>query len=288
MDAQCTSGRPLHATVAFGHKDVVRIFLEHDPKPSMDDTPPGQNTLLIRAICTGDIDLASLLIEHGAKIDYVDPKGEYAKTPLSRACLENRIDMVKLLLNSKADINYTGGQSDHPLFAALYYIAPYVAKYLLKETDPDVMWTASDGMGMLHGGYYQHDVLSDLLRKGAPIDGTSIWGTVLHIAARNGRPDSIKTLVDNDPKPNLEAVVGENSANSHEIRYTALQLACTKSSFECIKLLLEAGANPHIKNKENEDLVSILLRAEPGSEDCEKALKLLLSTPYGLKVDSNR
>ncbi|KAI6760874.1 hypothetical protein HG530_009734 [Fusarium avenaceum] len=288
MDAQCTSGRPLHAAVAFGHKDVVRIFLEHDPKPSMDDTPPGQNTLLIRAICTGDIDLVSLLIEHGAKIDYVDPKGGYAKTPLSRACMEKRIDMVKLLLNSKADVNYTGGQSDHPLFAALYYIAPDVAKYLLKETDPDVMWTASDGMGMLHGEYYQHDVLSDLLRKGAPIDGTSIWGTVLHMAVRHGHSDSIKTLVDNDPKPNLEAVVGENSANSHEIGYTALQLACTKSSFECIKLLLEAGANHHIKNRENEDLVNILLRAEPGSEVCEKAVKLLLASPYSLTVDPSR
>ncbi|SPJ73238.1 uncharacterized protein FTOL_02968 [Fusarium torulosum] len=288
MDAQCTTGRPLHAAVAYGHKDVVRIFLEHDPKPSMDVTPPGQNTLLIRAICTGDIDLVSFLIEHGAKIDYVDPKGDFAKTPLSRACMEGHVDMVKLLLNSKADVNYTGGESDQPLFAALYYTKTDVAKYLLKETDPDVTWRASDGMGMLHGGFNQHDVLPDLLRKGAPIDGTSIWGTVLHMAARDGCLDSIKTLLNNDPKPNLEAVVGENSANSHEIGYTALQLACAKGSFECIKLLLEAGANPHIKNRENEDLVNILLRAEPGSEDCEKALKLLLSTPYSLTVDLSR
>jgi ankyrin repeat protein len=288
MDAQCTTGKPLHGAVAHGHKDVVRIFLEHDPKPSMDVTPPGQNTLLVRAIYTGDIDLVSLLIEHGAKIDYVDPKGDFAKTPLSRACVEGRIDLVKLLLKSKADVNYTGGESDPPLFAALFYLKADVAKYLLKETDPDVMWRASDGMGMLHAAFYQHEILSDLLSKGAPIDGTSIWGTVLHMAVRDGCLSSIKTLLNNDPKPNLEAVVEENSPNSHEFGYTPLQLACANNSFESIKLLLEAGANPYIKNRENEDLVDILLRVEPGSEDCEKALKLLLSMPYSLTVEPGR
>ncbi|KAM0218323.1 hypothetical protein ACHAPA_002405 [Fusarium lateritium] len=286
MDLKSTSGKPLHSAVANGHISVVRLFLEHDHKPSLDVTPPGEETLLIRAICTGNIDLVSLLIEHGAKVDYIDPEGDFAKTPVSRACMEGNLDIVKLLLKSKADVNYTGGESDSPMFISLYYNEMDVARYLLGNTDADLTWKASDGMGMLHGCYNHHDVLSNLLRRGVPIDGTSIWGTVLHMAAREGYWDSINVLLNNHPKPDLEAVMGENAANAHEIGYTPLQLACVKGSFDCIKLLLEAGANPHIKNTDHEDLVDILLRVEPGSEDCEKALKLLFSSPYSLPVNS--
>ncbi|KAJ4266058.1 hypothetical protein NW762_004031 [Fusarium torreyae] len=276
MGVQSTSGKILHAAVANCHIDVVRVLFEDNPELDMNATSEEEDSLLIRAVCTGEIDLVSLLIEHD----------DLTKTPLSRACREGDLEMVKFLLKSEADINYTGGdKSDSPLFTALYWRNMDVAKYLLEETKPDVTWTASDGMGMLHASFTKPEVLPDLLSKSVPIDGTSIWGTALHMAERAGYANTIKILLENDPKPDLEAVMGENAANPPEVGYTPLQLACENSSFECIKLLLEAGASPEVKNKHNEDLVDILLRSNAESDDREKALKLLFSAPYSLPVN---
>ncbi|KAM0514996.1 hypothetical protein ACHAPE_006318 [Trichoderma viride] len=286
MDVKSTSGKNFHGAVANGHIDVVRVLLEDDPELNMDVTPAEEDSLFIRAVCTGDTDLVALLIENGAKVDYIDPKDDFTKTALSRACREGDLEMVKFLLKSEADVNYTGGESDSPLFTALYWNNVNVAKYLLKEMKPDVTWTAFDGMGMLQASFNNPEVLPDLLLKGLPIDGTSVWGTALHMAARYGYLNTIKVLLKNNPKPNLEAVVGEDAANPQEVGYTPLQLACQNCSFECIKLLVEAGASHKIKNKDNEDLVDILLRVEAKSDDCEKALRLLLSAPYSLPVNS--
>ncbi|KAF9768543.1 hypothetical protein IL306_014142 [Fusarium sp. DS 682] len=279
---ESSEGTALYRAVANGHVEIVRLLLDHDPKPRMDITPSGEDTILVRAICSGNVELTSMLIEHGAAVDYIDGNEPYSKTPLSRACQDGNLEMVKLLLENKADVNYTGGESDPPLFTALYNKKFEIAKHLLENGDPDVTWTGLGGIGMLHGAYDKPEFLSELLRRGSPIDGMSIWCTVLHLAARDGLLESIQVLLKNDPKPDLEAEVTGEVATKEEMGSTALQLACKNCSFGCVKALLEAGANPHVINKDGEDVVDIILRVAPGSPDCERCLRLLFSAPYNL------
>ncbi|RGP62916.1 putative ankyrin repeat protein [Fusarium sporotrichioides] len=279
-------GTALYRAVEKGHLDIVRLLLENDPKPSMEIVPPNQDALLIRAICTGNTELVSLLIQHGVRIDFVDPNGDLIKTPLSRACKEGDLDMVKLLLENKADVNYTGDVpgSDSPLFTALYNDQLDIARYLLQIESVDVAWRGSDGMGALHGAFSEPEVLSDLLQRKIPVDSPSIWGTPLHMAARQSQTASIGILLKHDPKPDLEAVMGDDASDVREIGLTPLQLACRKLDLACIKVLLEAGANPQVVTDDN-DIVDIVLLEGSGSQSCEKVLKLLLSEPYNLPID---
>ncbi|KAI0172713.1 ankyrin repeat-containing domain protein [Hypoxylon sp. FL1284] len=136
----------LYKAVVNNREGTARLLLEHEPKPNMDAVPPRQDTLMIQAVCTRNPDLASLLIQHGAKVDFIDPNGHFCKTPLSRACKEGDVAMVKLLLDKGASVNYTGGVSDAPLFTALYENKVDVARYLLQHHDVDIHWkeTATD------------------------------------------------------------------------------------------------------------------------------------------------
>ncbi|KAF5011778.1 hypothetical protein FDECE_2145 [Fusarium decemcellulare] len=288
-NVKCVTGTALYKAVTENHVEIVRLLLEHNPKPNMDVTPPDQDALLIRAIHGGNTELVSLLIDHGARVDFVDPNAGYCKTPLSTACAEGNLDMVKLLLENKAKINYTGDEldpeSDPPFFTSLYSGEVEVARYLLQHEEVDVTWEGPEGMGTLHGGFDLPEILPDLLKTGIPIDSQSIWGTVLHMAASSSCLESIKILVGNDPKPDLEAVVGEDGAKAEEIGCTPLQLACQNLEPKCVKALLEAGANPEFKNKNGDDAVDILLRAEADSKDVEEVLRLLISPPHSVPVD---
>jgi ankyrin repeat protein len=227
-----------------------------------------------------------MLIKHGANIDIVDASTHYyCKTPLSRACFEGSLDMVKLLLGNKADINYTGGLSYPPLFTSLYSNEDEIAKYLLQDDDVDVKWTDIKGIGALHGAACKPDMIPEILKKGALIDGHSIWGTALHIASRNGSLKSIEALLENDPKPTVDYVYGDDGYFKDEIGYTPLQLVCLRPNPDCLKLLLKAGADPKFRNKNGDDAVDILLRTKTAPDEAQKCLQLLLSKPYRVPVD---
>ncbi|KAL6857314.1 hypothetical protein J3F83DRAFT_751216 [Trichoderma novae-zelandiae] len=54
--------------------------------------------LLMAAVRSGEPELVSLLIEHGAEVDIFHPNiHHFARTPLSQACFDGRLDMVSLL-----------------------------------------------------------------------------------------------------------------------------------------------------------------------------------------------
>ncbi|KAI1099976.1 putative ankyrin repeat protein [Jackrogersella minutella] len=285
--AECATGSALYKAVAGNHEDVVRLLLEHEPTLDMDSTPSEQDMLFVRAVRTGNIELVSLLIKYDAKIDFADPNGGFCKTPLSWACFEGDLNMVKLLLENKADINYTGGNSDAPLFTSLYYNEDQVASHLLQCESVDVMWTANDGWGVLHAAFNLPDMIPKILQKGAPIDGYCPYGTALHMASRFGYQKSIEALFENDPKPDIEYAYNDDASFQDEIGCTPLQLACVRSQPECVKVLLKLGANPKFRNKNGDDAVDILLRTETDSKDAQECLKLLLSRRYSILVDGS-
>ncbi|RGP64496.1 ankyrin repeat [Fusarium longipes] len=192
--------------------------------------------------------------------------------------------MVKLLLKKGADVNYTGEVSDAPLFAALYYHQLDVARHLLQIEGVDVMWKDSYGMGTLHGAYSNPEILPELLTKKIPLDDLSIWGTPLHMTARDGCLESTEILLRNDPKPDPEVVMADNATIGEEIGLTPLQLACRELQLPCIKALLEVSANSKVVTN-GDDLIDIILQVKTDSSNWVQAFQLLLSAPYSLPVD---
>ncbi|KAF4951589.1 hypothetical protein FGADI_7364 [Fusarium gaditjirri] len=284
-DANSSAGTALYAAVENEHLDIVRLLLEHDPKPSMDIAPRYKDSLFIRAICTQNIELVSLLIKHGAKIDYVDPLEAFNKSPLSRAVREGNLDMVKLLVENGADINYSEGGTDPPMFTSLYYSHNDIAKYLLQIEGVDLTWKGPEGMGTLHGAFNSPKLLPDLLKRNPPMNVMSIWGTELHMAARDDELESVEILLKSEPKADLESTMGDDASNASEVGYTPLQVACHHLAFRSAKALLDAGANPHVLTADKEDLVDIVLGREGNVDNAEKLLKLLISEPYSLPIE---
>ncbi|CAG7562043.1 unnamed protein product [Fusarium equiseti] len=283
LNADWEGWTAIYAAASKDFLDVVRLLLEHDPKPALHITPPGEDTILVWAITSGNIEMASLLIQHGAVVDMVDGNDIFNKTPLARACADGNLEMVKLLLKNGADVNYTGGVSDPPLFAALYKGKREVGDYLLNNSEPEVTWKGPDGLGIIHSAFDKPEILLEVLKRGSPINGMSIWGTVLHMSANQGHSESVQVLLDNDPKPDLELEMPNDAFEKGNTGYTPLQLACQFCSSGCVKALLEAGANPRVINQDGEDLVDLVLRGAPTeSQDCAKCLKLLFSAPYNL------
>lgn len=216
LDVSTEAGTALHLAVINGHTDIVNVLLERGVKPGSAHAPSGGESPLMRSINEGNTDIASLLLEHDAKVDYIEPHSThtFAKTPLSRACAIGDLSMVKLLLAYRADINYIGepdGEvSDPPLFTAAWEANMEVVEYMLKDERVDIMWAGpSDGLGVIHAAHNKIAILPTVLDRGAPINARSTWGTVLHMTARSNCHSAIEYLVSRDPKPDLEVALGD-------------------------------------------------------------------------------
>ena len=100
-----------------------------------------RNEALMEAARCGHAKVAALLIERGANASYGSKKCDF-QTPLIQASLENRLEVVELLIDKGANVN----ANDNDFRTALMYAAKEghvdVVKALLKA-EPDL--TLSDG-----------------------------------------------------------------------------------------------------------------------------------------------
>lgn len=274
----CATGTALYEAVTNNNIEIVRLLLEQEQKPDLNAHPPKEEMLLMRAINTGNVDLVSMLIDYGAEVEFVVLDGGFNSTPLSRACEKGYLDVVKLLLEKNVDINYTGGVSVSPLFAAILHRKDKVVTYLLQDKRIDVHWARADGVNALIAAYRSPEIVRELLERGVSTDHYSSWGTILHMAASNW-PKTLRALLEHDPKPDLERVCGDDMEVESDIGCTPLQIACQYQSPECVELLLDAGANAKFRNKHGVDAVDILLQTDSYTEDTEQCLRLILSQP---------
>ncbi|KAF3764285.1 ankyrin, partial [Cryphonectria parasitica EP155] len=110
------------------HTDVVRLLIRRfkDFGQVYKDKQP----LLIEAVKKEDLALISLLIEHGAKINWEDPT---STTPLMCAAKTGNLDIIRLLLASGADVNFAETSDNSPLFHAINSANLEIAKLFLAE-----------------------------------------------------------------------------------------------------------------------------------------------------------
>ena len=83
-----------------GHVEVAKLLLDHGAEVNM--PADSFESPLTLAACGGHVELAMLLIERGANLEEVNDEGY---TPLMEASREGHEEMVALLLSQGADIN---------------------------------------------------------------------------------------------------------------------------------------------------------------------------------------
>jgi ankyrin repeat protein len=100
--------------IAADAKDDIKAQEQKQIK-DRDDDKVKDNKALRDAAAKGDVATVMALIKKGADVNWRDPQ-PYAKTPLNAAILGGRLDVAKVLLENGADINYPDISGRFPVY----------------------------------------------------------------------------------------------------------------------------------------------------------------------------
>ena len=165
-----------------------------------------------------------------------DPNTGKENTPLAQAGREGHEGIVRLLLDSGANVNSTNKYSEVPALSSAAHRGYQSVVRTLLEYGADVNLTDKDGVTpMLETAAKGHiPTMELLLKNGAKLDDQipRSHSTLLLMALKNRQPDAAKWLIVRGV--NLEAYDWNNQ--------NALMLAKKSSYTSIVELLLEHGA----------------------------------------------
>lgn len=305
---------PLLLACISGQYEITKLLLEAGSDPSLSsdygDTPlhwlisfdSGHVEEIARALCRRSANINA--IAQSFSYIHCGENNFVRGTPLMRAVVRKRIDVVTVLLELGADPNYTvEGASAINLAAFLH--DPAILKLLLsKSTDKPVTIEESTGTSLLlhtllggslessgalfqrlrrHGCRYHSDAretIKLLLDNGAGEYLDNIPGregmTALYIAALNAEPDISRILLDNGCLSTINVpslMVGPTTESC-----TPLVATISARKYRTFELLLEAGADPLATHRltTGEEVTTLYMCAWYANDDIRFAKKLLL------------
>ncbi|NEU84160.1 ankyrin repeat domain-containing protein [Nostoc sp. UIC 10630] len=273
--------------------DMIRLLLEHGANVNAVEQE-SQNTVLGLAVQSGNLDKIQLILDAGADINYQSPDGydilihamhgrdilrdenlistlnllisrgavvngmsSYGESAIKVAAHIGRFDAVKLLLNAGANPEQLGWTE--LMHAIVFGSLEQVLLLLEQGADQDVRdcwhrtpWLLSIQMGELPKAKL-------LLAGGANHNDVGNCGkTPLMYAIENNRLEVLQWLI--AERFDIEA--------TDDFSNTALIIAAEHGATDCVKILLEAGANPSrinncddkaIKMATNKEIVRMLI-----------------------------
>ncbi|XP_068426861.1 NF-kappa-B inhibitor delta [Clinocottus analis] len=232
------------------------------------------------------------------EIGSLDAKEHKGKTALLVAVTANQPEIVRDLLSLGADINAWDVNGQTALHLAAHYGLPGVLRAILSSR-PAVNLEARnfEGMTPLHCAAISHSVTTKalsnsglmmdvglqskaaeklscvqmLLTAGAFLHSQEIKSnkTVLHLAVKEGNIDLVTYLL-KIPLPNIKDFVNLK-AHGHTALHMAAGLHGNPHQEEILQLLLRRGADPSIRNLENDQPAHLLQSGLQGEQ-----LKLML------------
>ena len=232
-----SSVTPLYYAALCGFEDLVEHLVVKYPE-QLDTSGGYYVTPLIAALAGRHFLTATFLQGKGA---HVHARGNNGITPLDSAAFRGDLEMVRVLLDYKADVNVRDDDGWTPLhsvshgsrYPTAHFNIPQLwleVARLLIEHGADVNASSDDGGAPLHDagtvGFVHW-----LLEHGANIGAVdNEGGTPWHSAARYGRVEVVRVLLE----------LGANVGAVDNKGRTPLHLASTG---EVVRVLLEHGAN---------------------------------------------
>jgi uncharacterized protein len=155
-----------------------------------------------------------------------------------RAIKQDDASTVRALLTKGFDANVPDPNGQNGLFLAIKEPSPNVTHALIDwpKTEVESRNKADESPLMLASLKGQTEVVKKLIARGADVNKPG-WAP-LHYAATNGHTEIMTLLLDN------HAYIDASSPNDS----TPLMMAALYGTASAVKLLLEAGADPSIKN----------------------------------------
>ena len=226
---------PLIIAVGNSYIDTAKILIENGANINAVDIEGW--SALSYAVNNGDIEIAKLLLENKAKIK--DELLIAIKSPI----VESSINMMKLLIENGANINYTDENGFTPLNIAIESGDMELTKFLITN-GANVNSLMQDGVSLIGYAIAQNnmDLLQMLIENGANVNNTNgdSWAdTPLKTASRLGLDNVVRILLTRNADINAVDMNGN----------TALHTAALNSQLSVVKLLLEKNPNLDIQNK---------------------------------------
>ncbi|KAJ6736199.1 hypothetical protein OIU85_018406 [Salix viminalis] len=159
------------------------------------------------------------------------------RTALHFAAVRGRAHVCRYLTEeAKLDVNVRDGKGETPLHYSISTDRYQTAVHLLDNgANPNA--ATDEGLTPLHFAAKSglKKLLLLLIMKGAKVDAKANSGTPLQWAASHGQKKAVEILLDKHADPNMV----------FDFVHSPLMASILASSFECVKLLLRAGADPN-------------------------------------------
>lgn len=286
---------PLHRAVADRRLDVVWLLLTHDARTDTRDDdgktpmahargcPPaesmlryGTSTSLLRAVEADRADIVEALIGAGADKEVRDERGFVA---LIVATLQGSWKAARVLIEHGADTDVYGDMGNGVIHMAAHRGPADFMGFLLDRGLPINYQNHWGGTPLLEAAERdgRDEVIALLLERGAdPAPRNNAGYTPLQLAARAGKVNVVKMILAR--MKGRELLQPRNRSDPSAAGWTPLGEASYHAHPECVRLLLEAGAEVNIGKFDKTPLHLVLWSIDEDRkiEDQVEVMKLLL------------
>jgi uncharacterized protein len=259
---------PLHLACANANPAVAALLLAHGAAVEARLTS-GETPLMIAAR-TGNREIVQALIV--AKADVNARDSVHGQTALMWAANEHHPDVARLLLEQGADVNLRSrGEFTALMFAGRVGDSAATALLLdagarIDDAAPEggtALLLAAEGESSIAGKDFKRTIYPSghedtallLVDRGANPDAADAFGhTALHLAVQKGKHRLIRALIAHHANLNARMtrdelpLPGDFNARDGLAGATPFFLAAAASDLEAMRMLVEAGADPNVRD----------------------------------------
>ncbi|XP_055599771.1 serine/threonine-protein phosphatase 6 regulatory ankyrin repeat subunit A isoform X3 [Uranotaenia lowii] len=255
---------PLLLAVEAGNQSMCRELLSSQTADQLKATTTNGDTALHLAARRKDVEMARILVDYGASVDFQNGEGQ---TALHIAAAEGDEAMVKYFYTVRASASIIDNQDRTPMHLAAENGHATIIEILVDKFRASIYERTKDGSTLMHiASLNGHaECANTLFRKGVYLHMPNKGGArSIHTAAKYGHVGIISTLLNKGEKVDVPT-------NDH---YTALHIAVRSAKPAVVETLLGFGAEVHVRGgKLKETPLHIAARVKDGDRCALMLLK---------------